>query len=127
VVVTDALLAAKVGRWKLWPTQFVAVPDPAVALSVYVFAAQLLIAPVVLGVPDLFPGVNDQAIDEVDWAVVTPAASRVCAYPSQSKAPDKGEIKDEALFKMLLNSAFKSDAVSTSPSDQDFTRDKAIA
>jgi hypothetical protein len=70
---------------------------------------------------------NNQPIAEVDWVVVTPAASSVCAYPSQSNAPDKGEMSEEALLRMLLNSAFKSDAVSTSPSAQDLTRDKAIA
>jgi hypothetical protein len=101
VVVTEALDAANVGRWKLCAVQAVAVPDPAVALSVYVFAAQLVTLPVVLGVPALLPGVKAQATLDVDCAVVTPAASSVCAYPSQSKEPDKGEIKDEALSMMF--------------------------
>jgi len=125
VVVTLALLADNVGRWNACPTQLVAVPLPAVLLSVQVEAAQFEIPPVVPGVPDLLPAVKLHPIVEVLCAVVTPAESRVCAYPSQSNAPPSGEINEAALLRMLSNSALRSAAVRTSV-PHTFTRESAM-
>ena len=118
VVVTSALVAAKVGRAMAAPTQAAAVPDPAVALSVKVCAEKLSTDPVVAGVPVFAPLVKFHDTEAEDTTVVTAAASSVSVNPSKSTAAVSGEISVTGLLRIDENSVFKSDAVSTSPAIQ---------
>src|SRR3990167_3810918 len=61
-------------------------------------------------------------------SLVKPCATKfVCAWRLKLIAPVVGEIRLMGLFRRLLNSAFWSAAVRTSPATQVLTRDNAIA
>ena len=94
--------------------------------SVKVWADQLLIEPVVAGVPVFAPLVKFHETEADETNEVTPAASSVTELPSRSKAPVSGEIRLTGFCNIELNSVFKSEAVNTSPAIQTFTRESAI-